>query len=780
MNPLQFYLLFDVKGNAPQQLASIASQFGQLGAASANAAASVQSAHGTVIALIHALHQMQTVGSLVERTGVSIASSMGHLSQSVFETASEFETLHERINFAFGDNASQVWENINRYAVDSVYTFRDVSDVVGGLGIAVRGLDQEFMSLTQKYTTRTGQQAHALEVMGDVAAGTGRSLSMIGFEVEQMMSGVYRGAHMVLRLTQEETNEIKHAVAATHDSVTQFEAIMRVLALHYGGATEQMSRTFSFLMMQIPDIAQVLAERVGRQGLGVLAHTLNEIVHKLRELSRNEAFLNAMSDAFVLIASAAAQVGNAMVYVVDHLVQFVSAHPEVVKIAVVMAAVGSAVLTISGALIATLASIGVFVSTMSLASAAITSGLGTAITIVLSLGGALAGIVAGARLVLMTFEQSFGGVEEYVRKAYVVVSALVEALGHWHGDIMTISGETEDALQGAGVFEFFVNLVSWIARGREYVMGFVEAIKAGFNQVDLTPIRTALYEIQGALAQVGISLHLFEPAAETSFETMRDRGFAFGQVINQVVVPALNLVAWTIRGLSFLFTQILLPSFSTAVDLTHFLLANFDGIRLLAFGLFAAFNPVLGIFGILVTATGQWETVLTVVAAVFRTVVGMATELVQAIVGVSTELARLLGMSGANFDVHHTVRNDAEGRQQNVGTQSQEMPQLYSSSPSTAPVVDNGMSLGALFSMAQRNNQPAAPASTGLSDADVDRIAARVRNGGNQTRTTDAPARETVVRMEDNGLDAQSTRIRQMAREQGGRPIAVNDLEVGY
>jgi hypothetical protein len=654
VNPMRFYLVFDVQGNAAQQLQSIGAQFATLGAVAGTSAAGVQSFHGSVIAMIHGLHQLNTVGQDAISWGSAFLSTIYGISHAVIETASSFETMRERMRFAFNDNSEQIWSNIQRFAVDSVWRFGEVADVVGGLGIALRNLDGEFTNLPRSYESRTGGMIDALQAIGDTAAGTGRSLSMVGFEVEQMMTGMFRGAHMVLRLTQQETETIKHAISTTTDAGQQFSAIMAVLAAHYGGATEALGHTFQFLAMQIPDILEIIRNEVGKTSLGILSVGLREAVDWLRSLVHpsNKAALDSLSGGFEVLATMAVSLGRGLINVGRSVNSFIAANPEVVKFAAVMGVVLSVLTVVGGTLLTVTAGLGVLIASVQLAGATILSSMGMSIGILTAVGAGISGLIALGAILHSAYDRNLGGIKLRFQQLSLVVEGLSQAMHNWTGSYTAITSGLATQMEEAGILGFFVNLVSWIARAREWWTGFVTGIQAGMASLDWGSVYEGILSIERALLSVGVSLHLLDPAAATSFDTMQARGTGFANLVNQILVPSLNLLAVAFRLSAWTLENVIIPSMSTMHNIGMTILNNWDGIKAVI-GLAGLFMfPILGTVALLLSTTNSWGTALDVVKEAFQAILGVAEILAETVAYIGRGLAvipdaffRLVGAS---------------------------------------------------------------------------------------------------------------------------------------
>lgn len=645
MNPMRFYLVFDVEGNASDQLSRLSTQFIELGAAGTAAGGRMESFHGTVIAAIHGLRQLEEVGHAATEMGYGLLSVLGQLSASVLQNAQEFESLETRMSFAFGDRSQAVWAKTQEYAVESAYQFNEVAGVIGQLGIAIPAVADEFARLPESYLSRHGEMIDALHVLGDTASGTGRSFQMVSYEVRQMMAGVWRGAHQVLNLTHQETDTIKHAIQSTTDTAVQFSTIMQVLASHYGGATSSMEHTLAFLRLQLPDIAQVIQARIGQGGLRFIREGVSELIRWLRELPQNTQFIESLAGAFGMVAETGGKALKVVIAIGREVVDFVSHHPEAVKMAVVLTAIVGTLGVLGGTVLAVTAGMGVFMASMTLAGSAIFSVMGMT---TLAIGGATAGVaalVAAGAMLSRAYESNLGGLRTRFDQVRLVVVALSEALQNWNGDMTYISLDTASKLQNAGILDFFVNMVSWIRRAQEWWVGFVAGLEAGFQRINWGGIRDGLRSIESSLASVGITLHLLDSAADTSFDTMREKGYTFANVLNHVIVPGLNLLIDLFRGGAWVVENGIVPGISAAAHATDALMRNWDAVRGVLFAAALILYPIpAAILGI-ISMTNSWKASMQGVLAVFQTI----QEVVGFIGDVTLGLGRGINAIGRGF-----------------------------------------------------------------------------------------------------------------------------------
>lgn len=661
MQPMRFYLLFDVQGNAAQQLDNIAGQFVNLGAAAMQASSGISSSHGSVIAMIHGLHELANAGNMVSAWGENTLSLFSQVTSGVFNMAAEFESLNARMGFAFGERQAEVWERVQTYARDSVYTFNEVAGIVGQLGVAIPGVAAEFATLPEQYTSRAGGLIDAFHVLGDTASGTGRSINMIGYEAMQMMSGVFRGAHQVLHLTHQETETIKHAISSTTDTAAQFSSIMQVLAAHYGGATQAMAHTFSFLMLQIPDVIQILENQVGQRGLAVLRDTLEDVVKWMRELGNDTAFIASMGDVFVGMAEGVSAAARWGMVVVDHIRQFVGQNPGLVKVGIALGVIAAAMTVIGGTLLSAAAGLTVFITSVSMAGAALFTGFSTALMVITAVGAALAGLVAFGGILKVAFENDLGGIATAFRGIGLIVEGLGEAFHYWNGDITAITEGMAEKLRDAGLLNFFVNLVSWIARAREWTTGFLDGIQAGIAQINMSGLLSGFDAVARSLEAVGISLHLLEPAAETSFETMQGRGFSFATLLNQVLVPALNILIGGFQLAAWTLESVVMPSLGLFASVTMSVLEHWRGFTALAAGIALYFAPLPALIFLILNATNGWGTALNAVGAVFSVIITAAEFLFDVVLRIGEGIANITSFTGFSSGSQETEGGTSSG-----------------------------------------------------------------------------------------------------------------------
>lgn len=551
-NGMNFYLVFDVIGDGQAKLSDIVQQFSEVGQAGRMAGQAIQSAHGPIIAMIHGLRQMQDAGNLIRGFGQSAINVMEQFGRSVYENTAMFETLHERVNFAYqdfneGPNRNP-WEEMLQYSRQSVWELSDIAGVIGSMRTAIRGIDPT--NENTQWVNRVGEMSNALQIMGDTAVGTGRSLSMVGYEVQQMMGGVFRGAHMVLRLTHEETEAIKHVVNSAVDAQTKFSKIMEVLSAHYGGATQALGGTLNYMVMQIPDLVQQIESAIGSGMIEPLGIALTEFVKFLNDTLSDTSFLDTVKSMF-------RDVGEAIQYAAHHLIlfatevrAFVSSHPYLVKFLVLVTAIGAALAIIVGTVTAVASAMAVFSAAVYLAGSVLAVSFGSALAVVGLFGAALAGLIGTVALVRYGFHENLGGIVDFFEKFSLIVKGVSQAISNWNGDVTMISLELAHQMENAGIYDQFVNIVMWMGRAKEYTLGVWDAIRDGFHSVDWSVLTRAFEEIKAAFMSFGIQLGVMENAGNTAFDSMRGRGYSFGQMLNEIIVPGIEASLYLVLGLA--------------------------------------------------------------------------------------------------------------------------------------------------------------------------------------------------------------------------------------
>ena len=105
---------------------------------------------------------------------------------------------------------------------------------------------------------------------------------------------------------------------------------------------------------------------------------------------------------------------------------------------------------------------------------------------------------------------------------------------------------------------------------------------------------------------IGVSLNLLSPAADTTFETMHERGFSFANLINNALIPALNMLIDLFRASAWAVENLIIPGIFRAGEGVKYLLNNSEAVKGTLFLVAAVLYPIPALIFGMVSATDSW------------------------------------------------------------------------------------------------------------------------------------------------------------------------------
>jgi hypothetical protein len=105
----------------------------------------------------------------------------------------------------------------------------------------------------------------------------------------------------------------------------------------------------------------------------------------------------------------------------------------------------------------------------------------------------------------------------------------------------------------------------------------------------------------------------------------------FANLVNQILVPSINLLAVAFRLSAWTLENVILPAMTTMYNIGSTILNNWDGIKAVI-GLAGLFMfPILGTLAIILSSTNSWGMALDGVKAAFQAILGVAETLAEVV-----------------------------------------------------------------------------------------------------------------------------------------------------
>jgi len=160
---------------------------------------------------------------------------------------------------------------------------------------------------------------------------------------------------------------------------------------------------------------------------------------------------------------------------------FIKNHPGLVKFGVVLTLVGSALMAVVGTVVAAAGAFGAFVISATIGLAVIELVAFAAAPLALSLLPFLALGLVGVGTGALVVAASWQPLVEIFGKACTLISAVSEAFQNWGATGTSVSLETAEELEKAGLMETFKEIVGWIKWAELAWDGFKQRLSEGWK-----------------------------------------------------------------------------------------------------------------------------------------------------------------------------------------------------------------------------------------------------------------------------------------------------------
>jgi hypothetical protein len=624
-SPLKFFLAFDFQDQSGGAVQKLVVSFQDVSKAAEGASEAVDHLGARTHSVAESMREVQEMGHGMMAAGERGLHSIEGMFERVVDTAAEFETLGAQMGFAFGDGAEAAYGRVQDFANRSVYELKDVTEAVAGLRTAFHEIDPTLDATANGFRNKSGEMISALDALSDASAGAGTSLGATIQAVEGALEGMYIRLQHRYRLSHSEIEQVKRGVAAAHTEQEKFNAVVQVLAAHWGGAQAAMARTYAFAVKQLPDIRDQLLKEIGKGALEPMKDFMVELVGTMQDTLHDEQFLAPLRDGFTMLGQIVKAAATWFFRAVRYVREFVKQNPQIVRMGIIIAAVGSALLVVVGAFVTAAATIG-------LAVAALSGAWGTIVTVVtglgvslLALGPVIAGLIAIGTALKEAWESDFGGIRTFFERVILIVRGLREAFQDWGEDTVSISEETAQQMDQAGIFDHFMELVGWLERARKFVRGLWEGMREGWEQV-APRLRGAFTRLSAAFRHVGetiehmlVKVGLIQPAAGTSFQQATNAGLRFADFMMKFVAPVIEYTADIIHLIADAIETFVIPAVAWLImrfgEMKIFVMAHLDEIKgaLKVIG-FIVGIVLLAVFGAVVVVVGAIAAGVTVAA----------------------------------------------------------------------------------------------------------------------------------------------------------------------
>jgi len=598
-----FFLAFETNGEeAKKDLEHVAEAIEEVGHSAEEAASHTEHLGHSFGGFIHSIEAIEHAGHTLHSVGHSMVGTVEQLSHSVFHTAAEFDQLEASFSFAFRDGTQEAFARLQQFEQQSSYPMSQLVESVAALRSAFHEIDPT--RLEREFATGTGNMISGLEALSDAAAGAQVGLGDTIRMVEGALEGQFDSLQYQMRLSAQEVTRMRAEIGRATNDQEKYNAIVRTLAQHWGGAQQAVGRTFNMATLRLHSMSEQLLAAFGKDGLAAITPVLFELHDFMVHMKEDEDFMKAVSSAFTALGHAIAYVIKEAIHLGHWMVSLVKAYPNLVKYTMMFLAVGGALAIALGTLLTVLASVAAAIVAIQAAAGMVVPVL-TAVGTVLGhiiLAAAAIGLVAYG--VKRAFETNLGGIQTFFRGLFALVRGVTEAVSNWGEESTWVTEETYRAMERYGVDKYYRNIVGWIARAQRAWHGFYYTLRSIWSEIE-PQLVWGWNEIKSAISQVWTELQRvfaadgFFQSVRTSLLGAEQRGVALGEVLRSVIVPAVKYLVAGIRMFALIAKEVLIPAFAAfgmlARDIVGWLVENWTEVStVLRFILKGALVPMIG------------------------------------------------------------------------------------------------------------------------------------------------------------------------------------------
>lgn len=656
MNSFGLGLVLNFVDNASSGMGNATRAFQQMSVTADTVASSVSN---SITDIVTASYALDSVGSTIQNTGMSILSVFGGVSQSVIDAGMSMQGYRMQLSALYGsvEAGEQKIQEIKDYAMSSVF---DIQSLIP----AVTTMKAVGIEAMEEITTSSGEHTQKLlDYASDIAAmvpnmrntyGTGVQAAM-GALKEYIAEGnslsLKRGAGLDITgiLGEDKGSTMKERAQQVADLVEQLNIL---------GYTEKLSGTPTQRLSNMQDALFNSLTKIADSGVfEAYCDLLEQLSNWVFSLVDNEETFNVitgvLADTITTILSPLRSLLDFIIENSNAIINWIKEHPVLTKnILLTVAAIGG-LLIVGGTLLK-------LISTMGMAMAGLAF-LKQLPTLLGALGSAFRGValkvapfIALAGLAYIAWKENLFGIRDTATKVISDLGSIFSLVGDAWGD-NTLSEENFQKANDLGILPLIGGLLQlkyyWDFLTEGFKTGFkafFEGLAESLNQlgildIDITEIVASFGDFLKSLTEVG----------------QEDRWTKIGEAIGKIVGFLVVFIV-TINSLKGLFT--IIKSIATLFSgvgkvlsfvwgITKFLFNPIIMIapKILAFlknfgAAIALMKEGFGFFSVMGAWFPKLAGIITAIGGAFAKVGGIFKIIGSAIMGVLSSIATALGI----------------------------------------------------------------------------------------------------------------------------------------
>lgn len=360
----------------------------------------------------------------------------------------------------------------------------------------------------------------ATSAMADLAAFTGQS----GYQVTTFVRGMDRALQtgnlrmlfdqvpVAMRQAIFETTGGQMKITAQKAMDNMFKFLSQEGAV---GAAAMASATYDGIISNFKDLPVVLAEAVGGlAGTGgfydkirtALADVYASIQSGLVDVDgKTNPFITSLKEGLAPVLEIVVGGLKMASAAIKTFISFVGSNPGLVKFTALLGLAGSVLLTVGGAALVVVGSLGGLIAAIVTIGTVVAPVLPAVLAIAAAFTALAVGGIAVAGAAALAFANDFAGIKTLFTDVWVVGKAVVDVLSDWNGSLASISLESKTALEERGLMGSFLKVVNVIRQVETFFEGFSAGFMTQWDKIG-GKFSEAWEKFSGAFGRIGTAI----------------------------------------------------------------------------------------------------------------------------------------------------------------------------------------------------------------------------------------------------------------------------------
>jgi len=502
--------------------------------------------------------------------GAGIFEMWGKAFETLLHKGGEFEQMLLRIQATnkTGDEARKLMADAIEFTQKLPITESDAVRIMTTLATAhvdaLKPLGESYDELSKKGKTLKDlptilgldrmkkEGPNAVTIVGDMLAAMGHlGSSYQGMAIHEMMEFIETGMARSPMTFGPLITEVRKLGKHAHTAQDRLKGLQEILEKRGAlGISVAAMNTLGGVMSNfkgLVDKVTVAIMEPGKAG-GVMSQfvkgfsDLYTVVSKFFDDKnpQGKEFLDTMRDVAHTVTGLVTGAMRTLGTVIDHVFSFMASNPALVKIAALASLAAGALSILAGAALVVGGAIGglvVLLGTMPEVLLVIPAAIGA---IIASMIG-LTEVFAVGMVIYQAWKRDFAGIRTFFEDVGMVIGAVKEALDDWHGGMSTISEDTAQKLEKAGVMGYFLKAVNIIRQAQVWWEGFSDTIAARWDAIS-SKFATAWEIFSNAFRAIGAELTKvfgdlfgFVETGQQAVDSATQSGINWGTIVANLV-----------------------------------------------------------------------------------------------------------------------------------------------------------------------------------------------------------------------------------------------------